>query len=67
MPEARIIEKTISHPSGHSATFYEIETVHIGDKTHRDSDRSYKTEAGVRKDAEDAGHDVDPTLYTESR
>lgn len=65
MTEARIIEKTIGHPSREDFTFYLIETVHFGGKTHRESDRSYTTEAEARKAAEDAGHDVDQTLYRE--
>lgn len=66
MSEARIIEKTVSHPSGHSATFYLIETVHLGGtKTHRDSDRSFSSENEARKAAEHDSHEVDPILYTE--
>lgn len=65
MTEARIIEKTIGHPSGEDFTFYLIETVHFGGKTHRNPDRSFKTEAEARKAAEAAGHEVDQTVYRE--
>lgn len=54
MTRARLRYFSKSHPSGHVAEWWEIITLH-GDREHRSSDRTFKTEAEARARAEAEG------------
>jgi hypothetical protein len=66
MAECRIIHRTLRHPTGHVANWFEIETIHAG-KPHRSSDRVYHAEDEARAVAAVQCDQVDPILYREDR
>lgn len=57
MQQARIIFRSLPHPSGEVAEWYEIETIH-GDRTHRSSDRSYKSHEEAVLAAKAEGYEI---------
>lgn len=57
MKQARIILRSLPHPSGEVAEWYEIETIH-GDRTHRSSDRTWPTHDEAAKAAEAGGYEI---------
>lgn len=65
MVEGRIIYRTLRHPTGRVAKWFEIETVLAG-RPHRASTHTYATEDEARTVAAAQCDHVDPTLYRES-
>lgn len=61
MKHARIIHLRKSHPSGHEADWFEIETIH-GTLTHRSRDRTYSSGEDARAAAVAQGYEVEPGI-----